>query len=219
MKKKIRTWNEIAFGMRVGFWFHSKVYSYSPNRLCTRLCNTEDGQKEKSFWGGIKFTFLFVLYSLSICTMTYAGPVEDLFSVAIRGNGKRVDAILASGVDVNAVTATGRTALMGAASYGNLRIARKLIAYGADINLADRQRKTALMDAIASGNVGLVKLLIGSGANVNQADRFGSLILVQAKRKGDKHIIKLLEDAGAKAPEPEPKPEEVDTESKKDSKK
>jgi len=212
MKKNIRKGKEIVSETGDGSWSYSKVYNFHPNRLGNHSRYTEDGQKDRSISSHIKFIFLIVLYGYAMCTSAYAGSVEDLFSAAIRGNGKRVDAVLAGGVDVNAVSATGRTALMGAASYGNLRIARKLIAYGADINLADKQRKTALMDAIASGNVSLVKLLIDSGANVNQADRFGSLILAQAKRKGNKQIIKVLEEAGAKAPEAQP-------ESEKDSKK
>ncbi|MGR9114763.1 MAG: ankyrin repeat domain-containing protein [Gammaproteobacteria bacterium] len=137
--------------------------------------------------------FMFVL---SPC-WGFAEDINDLFAAAITGKNARIEALLAQGLDVNGITAGGRTALMGASYNGNVRIVKTLLAYGADVNIADNMGTTALMDALVFGDETLVNLLVAAGADVNAVDKQNITVLGRAKKIGNERLIKALEQAGA----------------------
>ena len=151
----------------------------------------------------IKKLLLFLL--LFISHPAISADINDLFSAAILGKTERVKFLLSEGVDVNGVTATGRTAMMAASFNGNVRVARILLSYGADVNKADNLGSTALMDAVVFGNETLVKLLITAGANINAQDNQKTLVIEKAKKTKYKNIVTILEKA---APEKEELPTE-----------
>ena len=140
--------------------------------------------------------------ALLFCTsVAWAEVADELFAFSTLGKLDKVEEFLSSGVDINAKTSNGRTALMGAASYGNYRIVKTLVAYGADINLADNAGTTALMDAVVFGHYEIINLLTTLGADVNAAAANGKTVLDKAKAVGDKKVIARLEKAGAKGGE------------------
>ena len=131
--------------------------------------------------------FLFLIfYSQSILAL----DSDRLFSSAILGKTERVKSLLADGIDVNAATVTGRTAMMAASFNGNIRVVRALLAYGADVNVADNMGSTALMDAVIFGSEELVKLLLTAGANVDAVDRQNISVLEKAKKTKYSNIVK-----------------------------
>src|SRR5260370_1420216 len=97
-------------------------------------------------------------------------------------NLEKVRLLVDAGVDVNAVTGRGDTALHFAAGAGNVTMVKLLLAKGADVNTATQEsipvRKgpialnhlTALMYAAPYGTPDLVRLLIDAGAEVNAKD-------------------------------------------------
>mgnify|MGYP000630248737 FL=1 len=141
----------------------------------------------------IKKLLLFLLLAFS--HSGFSADIKDLFSAAIFGKTERVKFLLSEGVDVNAKTATGRTAMMAACFNGNIRVVRTLLAYGADVNIADKLASTALMDAVVFGSEELVKLLITSGADVNAQDKQAISVLDKAKKTKYANIVKILEKA------------------------
>ena len=117
------------------------------------------------------------------------------------------------GVDVNAATRRGDTALHFAAGAGNLAMVKLLLAKGADVNAATLDaipvRKgpiglnhlTALMYAAPYGTPDLVRTLIDAGAQINAKDirDMTPLMLAVASetQRGQHHdLLKLSEHVG-----------------------
>lgn len=142
-------------------------------------------------------TLLF-LSLLAFSSISAAEDADDLFAAALAGKPDRLAALLAQGVDVNARTAGGRTALMAASFNGNVRAVKVLLGYGADVNVADDLGITALMDALVFGDQQIVTLLLAAGADVNATDNRNQSVLARAKKTPYKHLITMLEQAGAK---------------------
>ncbi len=115
--------------------------------------------------------------------------------------------LLRQGLDLNAQTRTGETALMLCArppenaadqwAEWALRDARELLAAGADPNLADEAGRTALDSACETGDVDLVALLLMTGAKAACADADGVTPLHLAAAKGAEGVVRALLEAGA----------------------
>src|SRR5260221_13161984 len=63
---------------------------------------------------------------------------EELWRAAKQGQAEQIEALLAKGVDVDAETEYGVTALQFAAGRGHLDVVRVLLAHEADVNKRDR---------------------------------------------------------------------------------
>ena len=153
---------------------------------------------ETNLFRPLKMKILFYSLILIYALNAHADDFNDLFRAATDGNTERLQSLLAAGLNVNAKSATGRTALMGACYNGNLRNVKVLLNYGADVNATDSMGNTALMDAIRFADKALIQTLIAAGADVNAVDNKGLTILARAKKIAPASIIKLLENAGAK---------------------
>ncbi len=115
--------------------------------------------------------------------------------------------LLRQGLDLNAQTRTGETALMLCArppdgadehwSEWGLRDARELLAAGADPNLADEAGRTVLDSACETGDIELVSLLLMTGARAKCADVDGVTPLHLAATKGAETCVRALLEAGA----------------------
>ena len=88
------------------------------------------------------------------------------FNAAKYGNIELVEILISEGVDINAKTDYGITALILAARYGHLEIINLLLENGADINARDDCGNTAVMAAAAFGKSEIVKFLIEKGADI-----------------------------------------------------
>lgn len=141
----------------------------------------------------IKVSLLFFLLIISLSS--FSAEVDPLFSAAIQGKTERVKSLLSDGLDVNGISSTGRTAMMGASFNGNIRIVKTLLSYGADVNIADNLGNTALMDAVFFGNEALVNLLISAGAVIDTVDKNGLSAIDKAKMTPLTKLIKALEKA------------------------
>jgi ankyrin repeat protein len=88
-----------------------------------------------------------------------------------RGDGRWIRALIERGADPNAVTATGRTLLMLAASSDVVPIdtVRALIDRGADVNARSPRGETALTLARMHGATPIVDLLVKAGAKGDAA--------------------------------------------------
>ena len=131
-----------------------------------------------------------------------------LHHAARRGDMKKVEALLATKVDVDARDDRGKTPFYLAAEFGYPRIMKKLLAHGANREVLDEelinpngeiQPKTYPLHFVAAkGNVGGVQILIQDlKYSIHEKDSKGFTPIFWAASGGQVEIIKLLKDLGA----------------------
>jgi ankyrin repeat protein len=127
-----------------------------------------------------------------------AGPVEDLFAAAARGDAVTVQALLVNGADVNAEYSDGATALIVAAFNGKLDVVQALLAKGANVSARRKDGATALMGAAFNRHLDVVQVLLAAGANVNATADSGGTVLTEASRAaGNLAVVRALLANGA----------------------
>jgi len=155
-----------------------------------------------------------------------ADPGAELRAAATRGDLAQVRALLDAGVDVNARTDYGATALSYAADKGHAQVVKLLLERGAEVDPEDTfYHSTPITWAGYNGHAEVVELLIAAGAKPSPAlamavnrDKVevvkavlasGKLpleslagTLAMARTSGKTEIVKVLEEAGVKPPPP-----------------
>lgn len=112
---------------------------------------------------------------------------EDLRAAASKGDLKRVEALLARGVDVNARNPYGATALLYAAQQGHLDVVQALLKHKADPNAQDTfYHVTPLSWAVQARHFQVATALVEAGA------RDTGTALVFATRAGEGRLVKTL---------------------------
>ena len=114
---------------------------------------------------------------------------EQFWEAAKSGNAETVRQLLTDGVEVDAKTKYGATALSFACDRGHLEIVRMLLDAGADINAEDKfYNAPPLGWAVSNGHVEVVELLLKRGANgaddaLRSGAAMGNTEIVQAVLK------------------------------------
>ena len=110
-------------------------------------------------------------------------------------------AVQAEGIEVNAVSAAGKSALIIAASAGHTGIASALlVADCIDVNAVDADGKTALIRATEAGHVDIATtLLITDGIAVDAMDKTGKTAQMHAEAGGHSDIVALIEEVQKEA--------------------
>ena len=126
-----------------------------------------------------------------------SGCQTALALAARRADLDAVNAILASGTDVDSVDADGWSALRSAAWGGHLAVVSALLAAGASVDKTDGDGRTALRAAAWGGHVDVVNLLLQYGAIVDLADNEGRTALIAAAYVAHAPVVERLIEAGA----------------------
>ncbi len=132
---------------------------------------------------------------------TYAADgFTPLGLAAFFGHRNAVDALLAHGAEVNAVSrnSTGYTALTGAVAGGHKEVVAALLAGGASAAHRYGQGYTPLHEAASSGKTEIVKLLLQHGADPHARTEDGKTPLSMATEKGLSEVVRLLRQHGAR---------------------
>lgn len=115
--------------------------------------------------------------------------------------GSVCEYVLGLGVDVDAASAFGETALLQAARLAHVELCRWLVVdAGADANRCTLAGASALMLAAESGSeehIEILQMLVQSGAGVNHANAWGASALHVAAFRGSTHVAKVLLELGA----------------------
>jgi len=120
-----------------------------------------------------------------------------LLEACSSGSLEEADRLLSNGVDANAATKNGTSALM-LASYQYLPIVRLLINKGALVNSSTVEGWTPLTSAVSYCQDDIVKLLIEHGADVNAKYQKGNQsLLMMAAERGATSIVEALLSHGA----------------------
>ena len=121
---------------------------------------------------------------------------EEFFAAARRGDVAAVKAFLDKGVDVNAKTRYGATALAYACDKGHVEIVRLLIERGADVNVRDTfYNEVPLGWALSKAHMEIIKLLLDKGAKGIER------VLLVGVGNNNKDIVKVALDKGGLPPE------------------
>jgi len=117
-----------------------------------------------------------------------------IFYACDHGSTRALNAIIASGGDVNMVDNNGRAPLWIASLYSQVKVVKILLAAGADVNIPDKNGRTPLVVACSWANsVNVVKMLLAAGADVNTCIYGQTPLSVSNNKK----IRKMLLEAGA----------------------
>lgn len=117
---------------------------------------------------------------------------SDLVDAAARGLMRRLNELLAEGVDVRA---NDDQALRAACSFGHLEVVDRLLAAGANPHSA---RALALRCAAGNGHLAIVDRLLEAGVDIHA---FGGLVLDEAAQTTHHAVMVRLIDAGANVPQ------------------
>jgi len=109
---------------------------------------------------------------------------------------EQLSALLAEGINVDAVDAKGDNALIYAAWDGKNDIVQYLLDQGANVNHKNRIGWTALLSAVTAGHLDTVGLLTTSGADIHVASLGGKTALMAAARNGRTEIANRLLHSG-----------------------
>ena len=117
---------------------------------------------------------------------------DDFFAAARRGDVAAVKAFLDKGVDVNAKTQYGATALAYAADKGHTELVKLLLERGADPNVRDTfYNATPMSWAAPKGHVEIAKLLIEKGSKET------GTALTLGVEKGSVELVKTVLGKGS----------------------
>jgi uncharacterized protein len=128
----------------------------------------------------------------------YEGGTTPLMRAAMLGDVASINALLARGAPVNAVSPGGWTALGWASAMGGPAAIKALIQGGATVNLKSDGGGDALVAAVANNRPENVEVLLASGADPNSQDARGLTVLQIAVDHSYAEIAKLLRRAGAR---------------------
>jgi len=145
------------------------------------------------------FTKRIALQALVLLCPLVAGAQdlnEEFFAAARKGDAAAVKAFLDKGVDANAKTRYGATALSYACDKGHVEVVKLLIERGADLNVRDTfYGEVPLGWALSRGHAEIVKLLLDKGASgIERA-------LTSGVQDGNVDIVKIALAKGGLKPE------------------
>jgi len=115
---------------------------------------------------------------------------DDFVRSAENGDAKAVQLFLDAGIDCNAQSSAGFTALMAASKNGRIDLVKKLLDQKVKIDAQGKDGMTALMLAAASNQPDIVKLLLEKNADPNLEDQSGWTALMKAVYQGNTNCVR-----------------------------
>jgi ankyrin repeat protein len=137
------------------------------------------------------------LVAVFLASATVAHAADDLLRAAQSDNATVALAAIEDGVDVNARSPDGTTALHWAVYNGNLALVERLIAAGADVSAANEFGSTPLAEAATVGNAEVIEALLTGGAAVDAPGADGQTALMVVARSGNTAAAEALIAHGA----------------------
>ena len=124
-------------------------------------------------------------------------PDVPLVDAVRRGDANAVRELLESGVEVDATTADGATALQWAVHNDQPALVDLLLEAGANANTTNRYGVAAASLAAENGSAAILERLLQSGVDPNQSLPGGETLLMTAARTGAASTLRTLLAHGA----------------------
>ena len=126
-------------------------------------------------------------------------PAADvpLVDAVRRGDANAVRELLESGVEVDATTADGATALLWAVHTDQPELVALLLEAGADVDISNRYGVGSAHLAAENGNAAILERLLLAGVDPNLTLQGGETLLMTAARTGDPETVRTLLAHGA----------------------
>ncbi|KAF4959533.1 hypothetical protein FGADI_1600 [Fusarium gaditjirri] len=147
-------------------------------------------------FGDVKIVETLLDYGANVQTSNEIGDIPLLLAVRYRKESTYMKLLERGAVDI--CGENSRTALIEAASVGDLKLMETLIEKGAKVDICHKNGRTALIEASRSGHARIVKLLLENEPNVNHQDHQGNTALMKACRHNYSDIIVALLVANAR---------------------
>ena len=112
-------------------------------------------------------------------------------------NFEKIKKLLKKGAYWDASDMYGKTALMWAATFGNLDGVKYLVELGADLDVKDKYGQTALFWAADIGDLEVIKYLAQKGGDLEAKNENGKTALIKAATWGQLDVVKCLVEHGA----------------------
>jgi ankyrin repeat protein len=138
-----------------------------------------------------------LIAALPLAAVLTAAGDSRLIDAVKRRDANGTAELLRAGIDVNAATADGTTALHWAAHWDDVAAVRSLLKAGAKVNAATDLGVTPAALSCSSPNSTVVEALLGAGADPNLASSTGETPLMTCTRMGNVSAVAALLKAGA----------------------
>ncbi|MBO7244322.1 MAG: ankyrin repeat domain-containing protein, partial [Alphaproteobacteria bacterium] len=110
---------------------------------------------------------------------------------------EEIKELLKKGAVLEAKDKDGRTALIRAASRGDIEGVKTLAECGADVEAKDGVGQTALIKVAINGKLDVVKCLVECGADLEAKDGVGRTALMEAAYNNHLEVVKYFAECGA----------------------
>jgi len=127
----------------------------------------------------------------------HAVAADDLVAAAQRGDATVALAAIEDGVDVNAKSPDGTTALHWAVYHDDVALVERLIRAGADVRAANDFGSTPLAEAATVGDAAVIEALLDAGAPADAQGADGQTALMVVARSGNVAAARALLEHGA----------------------
>jgi ankyrin repeat protein len=139
----------------------------------------------------------YVLLLALAAASTARAAEPTIVDAAERADRAAVLRALAKGANPSTPGPDGTTAVMWAASNGDLELVRALVKAGADVKLKNQFGTSAITEAATIGSASIANVLLKAGADPNFRNPEGETPLMAAARSGHVDAAKVLLEAGA----------------------
>lgn len=133
------------------------------------------------------------LVLLQVAACVWAGPQDDLYKAAEKGDRAAASRAMKAGARADAPDGDGWTALVFAAAAGKSDLVKLLLAEKADPNAMTNDGQTPLVAAVVAGSRDAVKALLDAGARVSTTLPSGKTAIDLARSRGRGDLVALLE--------------------------
>lgn len=125
--------------------------------------------------------YLAIFGVLNVCGQKTISEEMELLKAAKTNDTEKLETLLKKGIDIDAVDAHKRTALMVATYEHRVEAAKVLIKAGADVNAQDDRLESPFLHAGASGYLEILHACIGTGkVDYMVLNRYGGTALIPA---------------------------------------